>query len=54
MRAKILAVSLALTVIPGLAFAAGCSGFHEQMTMSCPEGQMLDVETGTCVPLVSS
>lgn len=54
MRAKIAAMTLALFVVPGLAFAGGCSGFHDQVTMSCPEGQMLDAETGVCVPLITS
>ncbi|MCB5197914.1 hypothetical protein LGQ03_01535 [Loktanella sp. TSTF-M6] len=37
---------------PATAFAAGCSS--SETAMSCPEGAMMDHETGTCVPVVSS
>lgn len=52
MRARLLFTVLALTAAPGLALAGGgCSGFeHDQVTMSCPEGQSFDIDTQTCKP----
>jgi hypothetical protein len=50
MKTKVLFAAFVLTVAPSLALAMGCSGHGaEQITMSCPEGQSLDVESNTCV-----
>lgn len=50
MQARLLFTVLALTAAPGLAMAE-CSGYgHDVVTMSCPEGQTLDVSTQTCTP----
>ncbi|NNE80323.1 MAG: adenylosuccinate lyase [Silicimonas sp.] len=49
MKAKILLVTLVLATAPSLA-AAQCSGdYHEQVTMSCPEGQTFDTESKNCI-----
>ena len=51
MRARLLVAVIALAATPGLALAMGCSGYgHEEVTMSCPEGQAFDTETRTCKP----
>ena len=50
MKTKVLLATLALSLAPSLALAMGCSSHgKEQITMSCPEGQTLDVETNSCV-----
>ena len=50
MRARVLFVALALTAAPGLVFAQCSGGQHDQVTMSCPEGQTFDINTQTCLP----
>lgn len=51
---KTIVTALLLTTAPGLAFAQ-CFGDHsEQVVMSCPQGQMFDTETESCVPLTTS
>ncbi len=52
---KTLLSALALTVLPGLAFA-GCSGFSHTTTaqMSCADGMVYNADTQTCVPVASS
>jgi hypothetical protein len=52
MTFKTLAAAVALTFIPALSFAGGCS--FDQQAMSCAEGSVFDAESGTCVPVVSS
>ena len=42
---------LALTLTPSLALACPA---HEQHAMSCAEGMVMDMQTGTCVPQASS
>ena len=50
MKAKLLLATIVLAAAPGLAMAMGCGADHkEQITMSCPEGQTLDVETNSCI-----
>jgi len=48
MKAKLAVAALALAFIPGLA-AAQCFGDHQQVTMSCPEGQVFDTEQQSCI-----
>ncbi len=51
MRMKLLLATLVVAATPGLALAY-CSGSkHEQVTMSCPEGQTFDTATESCKPL---
>lgn len=48
MRAKVIFAAFALAFTPGLALAA-CSGYgHDQVTMSCPDGQTFDAATQSC------
>ncbi|MDU8926487.1 hypothetical protein RXV86_03725 [Alisedimentitalea sp. MJ-SS2] len=42
---------IALILAPSLALACPA---HEQHAMSCAEGMVMDMATGTCVPQVSS
>jgi len=49
---KTLLSALALTVLPSLALAMGCSSYeHTTAQMSCADGTAYDAETGTCVPV---
>ena len=51
MRVRLLLAALITAATPGLALAM-CSGYgHEQVTMSCPEGQSFDAATESCKPL---
>ena len=48
MRVKLLLATLVVAATPGLALAY-CSGSkHEQVTMSCPEGQAYDAASQSC------
>ncbi|MDJ1009517.1 MAG: adenylosuccinate lyase [Paracoccaceae bacterium] len=53
---KTLLTALALTVLPGLAFAMGCAGYDHTTTaqMSCADGTVYDADTRACVPVASS
>lgn len=51
MKARLLIAALLVAGTPGIALAF-CSGSHDQMTMSCPEGQVFDTETQTCTPML--
>lgn len=52
---KTLLTALTLTLLPGFAFAMGCSSFgHTTASMSCAEGMTFDAETETCVPISTS
>ncbi|WP_299505570.1 chitin binding peritrophin-A domain-containing protein [uncultured Roseobacter sp.] len=53
MTIKTLAAAVALTIIPAVSFAAGCS-YDKQTTMSCAPGTAYDAQTGTCVTSVNS
>lgn len=51
---KTVFVGLLVTLAPGLAFAE-CSGSHsDQIVMSCPQGQVFDADSESCVPLTTS
>ena len=51
---KTFLTAAALTLLPGLALAMGCSGYkHETASMSCAEGTTWDAETNTCVQVVT-
>jgi hypothetical protein len=56
MKKTILTAAI-LGVLPVMA-AAQCQGSHakaaEQQAMSCLPGTAWDIETGTCIPVVSS
>jgi hypothetical protein len=52
MTFKTLAAAVALTLLPALSYAAGCS--FDRQAMSCAEGSVYDAESGTCVPTVNS
>ena len=50
MKARLLLATFVLAAAPGLALAMGCNGYHsEEITMSCPEGQTLDLQSNTCI-----
>lgn len=56
MTLKTTLAAAVLVLAPGLALAQGCSGYGhamEQQAMSCMEGTQWNVETGTCVPVVT-
>ena len=56
MKTKMTVAALILGLAPTLALAQeGCSGsgHSQQAAMSCAEGLMLDLETNTCVPIVT-
>lgn len=56
MKIKTTLAALVLTLAPGIALAYGCNSATHQMdttAMSCAEGTMMDLETGTCVPVVT-
>jgi hypothetical protein len=51
---KTLMTAAALTVLPGLALAMGCSGMkHDDMAMSCADGTKWDAATNSCVEVVT-
>ena len=52
MTAKTLLITAALTVLPGVAMAAGCYG-KEQQAMSCVQGSTWDTESETCKPILN-
>ena len=50
MKIRLLLTALILGIAPGLA-AAQCSGYgHQEVTMSCPEGQSYDAASESCKP----
>ena len=51
MKIKILAIAAALTLLPTLSIAAGCSHNKEQQAMSCAEGTAYDSATHSCLPV---
>lgn len=48
MKAKIVLAFAIIVSAPGLAMAT-CYGGHEDVVMSCPQGQSFDPETKTCI-----
>ena len=54
MKARLVLSVFVLIFAPGLAFAQ-CAGKHyDEVTMSCPEGTVLNVETGICETITTS
>jgi hypothetical protein len=54
MKTRLAALALAAMMIPGLA-SAMCSDYKvKQSAAACPEGQVMDGQTGTCIVPVSS
>jgi hypothetical protein len=51
MRARLLLATLVVAAAPGLAMAYCAGSKHEQVTMSCPDGQAYDAATATCKAL---
>ena len=51
MKIKTLAIAAALTVLPTLSLAAGCSYGKEKQAMSCAEGTAYDSATHSCLPV---
>ena len=53
---KTLLSALALTVLPSLALAMGCSGYsHTTIAqMTCADGMVYDADAQNCVPVASS
>ncbi|WP_227267806.1 adenylosuccinate lyase [Roseobacter weihaiensis] len=50
MTIKTLAAAVALTLLPAVAFAAGCNyGKQQEASMSCAEGSVYDAQSGICV-----
>ena len=50
MKAGLLVTVLLLATMPSLAMAMCFKGHaEEQITMSCPEGQVFDTETNSCI-----
>ena len=54
MTTKTLLITMALTVLPGIAMAAGCIHGKDRQAMSCAQGSAWDTESGTCKPVVNS
>ncbi|MDF3413352.1 hypothetical protein HKX54_02690 [Sulfitobacter sp. M57] len=51
MMIRTLAVALALTAAPALAFAQGCSHGKQKQAMSCASGTSYDSASHSCVPV---
>ena len=47
MKIKTAAFALALSILPAIGYANGCS--HDRQAMSCAEGTVYDAEAGACV-----
>lgn len=57
MKIKLTIAALFAVILPGSAFAQGCSGSHameQQASMSCAEGMTFDADAGTCVAEATS
>ena len=52
---KTFLAATAVSLLPGLALAMGCSGGHsmQEAAMSCAEGLTFDAEAGKCVEQVT-
>lgn len=48
MKVRLFLSAFAIAALPTLA-AAQCYGDHQQVTMSCPEGQVFDTEQQSCI-----
>ncbi|NNE50947.1 MAG: adenylosuccinate lyase [Sulfitobacter sp.] len=53
MKIKILAVALALTALPSLVLAEGCSYGKQKQAMSCAAGTAYDAATNSCLPVTT-
>lgn len=51
MKIKTLAIALALTAAPALAYAEGCSYGKQKQAMSCAAGTTYDSATNSCQPV---
>ncbi|MEM9967102.1 MAG: adenylosuccinate lyase [Pseudomonadota bacterium] len=52
MKFKTIAIAAAISVLPTLSLAMGCSSGHkEQQAMSCAAGTTYDSATNTCMPV---
>ncbi len=51
MKIKTLALAIALTAAPALAFAEGCNYSKQKQAMSCAAGTTYDSATQTCLPV---
>jgi len=49
MKLTALLTALVLTAAPSFAFAMGCSGGHQEASMSCANGTIWDADSKTCV-----
>ena len=55
MRLKTTLAALALAALPAAALAEGCNWQHmKESATSCPEGSVLDAQTGSCVKQTTS
>jgi len=53
MKFKTLAIALALTALPTLSLAMGCSYGKEKQAMSCAAGSSYDTASQSCVPVTT-
>lgn len=51
MKIKTLAIALAFTATPMLAYAEGCSHSKQKQAMSCATGTVYDDASNTCLPV---
>ena len=48
MKTRLVLSVFVLAIAPGFAFAQCSSRHYDEVTMSCPEGTILNAETGVC------
>ena len=53
MKIKTLAIALALTALPSLSLAMGCSGNKHEQAMTCGEGTTYAADAGKCLPVTT-
>jgi hypothetical protein len=53
MKIKTLAIAVALTTLPTLSLAMGCSYGKEKQAMSCATGTSYDSATHSCLPVTT-
>lgn len=51
MKIKTLAIALALTALPTLSLAMGCSHGNKEQAMSCADGSAYDSASNSCLPV---
>lgn len=54
MTLKLILACTALALAPSLSMAMGCSDHGDKTAMTCADGMVVDVATGTCVPRTTS